>query len=116
MSKHALVMRMYKEIYKQLEKCEYLMKNRTQYSISEFFSVKAKTLGKVISITSYLINTSDKDPDEEIGELFEKMYSYIYQNVSQANIKIDINFVSRAKFMSVKLIDIWDSIPESDRF
>ncbi|MBU2895959.1 flagellar protein FliS [Vibrio hepatarius] len=116
MSKHALMMRMYKEMYKLLDKCEYVMKNRTQYSPSEFFSVKAKCLGKVISISSCLADTTDMSADKEIGELFVKMYSYIYVNSSEANKKIDIDYVIRAKNMSYKLIDVWDSIPESSRY
>lgn len=116
MSKHALMMRMYKEMYKLLDKCEYVMKNRTQYSPSEFFSVKAKCLGKVISISSYLADTTDMSADKEIGELFVKMYSYIYVNSSEANKKIDIDYVIRAKNMSYKLMDVWDSIPESSRY
>ncbi|ELP5898444.1 flagellar protein FliS [Vibrio vulnificus] len=116
MSKHALMMRMYKEMYKLLDKCEYVMKNRTQYSPSEFFSVKAKCLGKVISISSYLADTTDMSADKEIGELFVKMYSYIYVNSSEANKKIDIDYVVRAKNMSYKLMDVWDSIPESSRY
>lgn len=116
MSKHALMMRMYKEMYKLLDKCEYVMKNRTQYSPSEFFSVKAKCLGKVISISSYLADTTDMSADKEIGELFVKMYSYIYVNTSEANKKIDIDYVIRAKNMSYKLMDVWDSIPESSRY
>ncbi|MEH0791332.1 flagellar protein FliS [Vibrio parahaemolyticus] len=116
MSKHALMMRMYKEMYKLLDKCEYVMKNKTQYSPSEFFSVKAKCLGKVISISSYLADTTDMSADKEIGELFVKMYSYIYVNSSEANKKIDIDYVIRAKNMSYKLMDVWDSIPESSRY
>ncbi|HHJ3079610.1 TPA: flagellar protein FliS [Vibrio parahaemolyticus] len=116
MSKHALMMRMYKEMYKLLDKCEYVMKNRTQYSPSEFFEVKAKCLGKVISISSYLADTTDMSADKEIGDLFVKMYSYIYVNSSEANIKIDINYVIKAKNMSYKLMDVWNSIPESNRY
>lgn len=116
MSKHALMMRMYKEMYKLLDKCEYVMTNRTQYTPSEFFSVKAKCLGKVISISSYLADTTDMSADQEIGELFVKMYSYIYINSSEANKKMDIDYVIRAKNMSYKLMDVWDSIPESSRY
>ncbi|KDM90885.1 flagellar protein FliS [Photobacterium galatheae] len=116
MSKHALMMRMYKEMFKLLDKCEYVMKNRTQYTISEFFSVKSKCLGKVISISSYLADTTDMSADQEVGELFVKMYSHIYVNASEANHKIDIDSVIRAKNMSMKLMDIWASIPDSSRY
>lgn len=116
MSKHALMMRLYKEVYKQLDKCEYIMQNRNQYSLSEFFSVKAKCLGKTLSVTSYLINTTDMSADEEIGQHFLKMYYYIFDNATIANNKIDIDCVSRAKFMSLKLIEVWDSIPEEARY
>lgn len=116
MSKHALMMRMYKEVYKQLDKCEYIMRNRSQYTVSDFFTVKAKCLGKVLSISSYLINTTEMSADQEIGELFVKMYNYIYVNASEANNKIELEPVLRAKNMSHKLMDVWDSIPESARY
>lgn len=116
MSKHALMLRMYKEVYKQLDKCEYIMRNRSQYTVSDFFTVKAKCLGKVLSISSYLINTTDMSADQEIGELFVKMYNYIYVNASEANNKIELEPVLRAKNMSHKLMDVWDSIPESARY
>ena len=116
MSKHALMMRMYKEIYKRLDKCEYVMTNRTQYSISEFFNMKSQCLGKVLSISSYLINTTDMSADQEIGELFTKMYSYIYVNTDEANKRIDIEPVKRAKKMAYELISVWDSIPENARY
>ena len=115
MGKHALIMRLYKEVYKQLDKCEYIMQNRNHYSIAEFFSVKAKCLGKVLSIISYLIDTTDMSADKDIGEIFLKMYYYIYDNASEANSKIDISAVSRAKFMASKVVEVWDSIPESAR-
>lgn len=116
MSKHALMMRMYKEIYKRLDKCEYMMINRGNCGINEFFTVKSQSLGKVLSITSYLMDTTDVGADQEIGELFNKMYSYIYINTQEANTKIDIAPILRAKKMAFELISVWDSIPESARY
>lgn len=116
MSKHALMMRMFKEIYKRLDKCEYIMENRVNYTVTEFFNVKSQCLGKVISITSYLMDTTDMNADQEIGELFSKMYSYIYINASDANTKIEIEPILRAKKMAFELISVWDSIPEDSRY
>ncbi len=116
MSKHALMLRMYKEVFKLLDKCEYVMKNKQMYRMSEFFEIKAKCLSKVLSITHYLNETTDMKADEEIGTLFKKMYNYIYQNASEANIKIEVEPVTRAKNMASKLIEVWNTIPEKSRY
>ncbi|ELP6119135.1 TPA: hypothetical protein I7730_14300 [Vibrio vulnificus] len=115
-SKFQLVARLYTEMIRRLERCEYLYSNKLSFTSNDFFKGKSESLGKVIQISQYLIETSDSSADEEISMLFIKMYSYIYQNAKLANNSLDADALRRAKAMAIKLPEVWETIPQDKRF
>ena len=116
LTQHALTMKLMKEMHRQLSQCEFAFGSQEIRKTSRFFEIKSDTLGRVVKIARYLINTTDEGADKEIGELFVKMYTFVYVKASDANIGINGHSLFLAKDMVTRLIDIWGSIPEKDRF
>ncbi|MGR5365763.1 flagellar protein FliS [Photobacterium damselae] len=115
LTQYALTMKLMKEMLRRLEQCEFAFKSTEIRKTSKFFEIKCDTLGRVIRIARYLIDTTDVSADQEIGELFIKMYTFVYVKTSDANISVSAHSLFLAKDMVIRLIDIWNSIPEKDR-
>ncbi|MDK9793928.1 flagellar protein FliS [Vibrio sp. D431a] len=116
LSKHALTMKIYKEIVKQLELCEFLFKNRKLLEFNQFIDRKGTTLAKVQKYVMYLIETMNRQTDPEVCEVFDKMYYYILNNAQLANKSMDVEALQEALKMARELVNIWDSIPENERY
>ena len=116
LTQHALTMKLLKEMLRRLDQCEFAFNSSEIRKTSKFFEVKSDALGRVVRIARYLIDTTDMGADQDIGELFVKMYTFVYVKASDANIGVNAHSLFLAKDMVVRLIDIWESIPEKDRF
>ncbi|CAH7368056.1 conserved hypothetical protein [Vibrio chagasii] len=116
LSRHALTMKIYKEIVKNLEVCNYLFDRKKELQLCVFLAKKGETLGKVQKYTSYMLTTMNREAEPETVELYERMYVYILENAKQANSDMDHEAVKRALYMSNELVEIWDSIPENIRY
>ncbi|PSV01100.1 flagellar protein FliS [Photobacterium kishitanii] len=115
LSQYALTMRLYKEMLRRLEVCEYAMNNRPALG-AKFFDLKSTSLGKVLAISAYLIETTDKSADTVISDIFIQMYTYVYQNAMDANLRVELASTQRAKEMVTKIIEVWGVIPETSRY
>lgn len=116
LSRHALTMKIYKEIHKQLELCNFVFERKKQIGLTQFLEKKGVTLAKVHKYVRYMIDTANRNADPEYLAVFDQMYYYILNNAIKANQDMDHEALIEALNMSKELIIIWDSIPESERY